>query len=1112
MLRFVLGKSGCGKTHYIYDQLCDLAKSGENKIIMLVPDQSSFETEKDFLEMLGAKLCKNVLVVGFSRLCHFVFELAHIQTKNAIDDSTRAVIMSLALEQIDDNLELFKGNYNKKSVIDVMLGAVKECKKAKISTELLRQTALLIKDDTLKKKLVETALIIDTYNSVVEQSYVDPLDNLTKVFDLLKNNNFFSGYTLAIDSFSGFSNQQLDVIKMLFLQCKDVFVSLDLDPNSINEESLFFATTQTYNTLKNIAKKENIEIKVPIKLTENFRTNSNELKIIGDNIYRSKLSENNIDDDINNKDIFVLSTKDIYDECENVAKKIKELIIEKNYLYSDIAVICRDIAPYSGILNTIFEKYEIPFFMDMSYDVYIKPVIRYVCSIFNIILNSWQKDDIMAFLKTGLTQNTAEEIADFENYIFVWNINGVNFKKEFKNNPDGYSSHINEQNEKKLKNAEKVRKSVVEPLIQFKEDIKDKTGRQITELLYKLLENMQITNSISLLYDELEFRGEISLANEQVRLWNLLVEVFDKMVAVLGDVKVSAKRYFELMSLRFSLLEMADIPRTLDSVTVGTALRVRLNNQKVVFLIGCIDGIFPAVPSSGGLFSSFEQKILIANNLHFGDELSELADFENFMAYKSVTAPSEKLFVSFYQSDLQGNSYLPSSIVTEISKIFPNIRVEDSISLTNSYNSVWAILPAFEECANGIKKPTSENIALQNYFSNNEKFKEKYIALLRAVEGKPFQFANEKNAELLFGKDLKISASQIEKFSLCRFSYFCNYGLRVKERVKAEINSMEYGTFVHYVMEVFFKNYSKSEINSFSDDDINSICDKILDNYINEHFGGEENNNARFMYKFIKIRENIHFLVKYIIKELNQSAFEVADCELKIGGEISEYSLELPSGHKIFVRGSIDRVDIMKRNEESFIRIIDYKTGSKIFKLSDVLYGLNLQMLIYLYSLKINGEARYGKIIPSAILYMPATTPIISSYKQLSDAEIEKEIGKKLKMNGILLNSFDVIDNCSNVYISYKEKDGTLSAGGTLATLEELGMIFKKIDLTIAEMGKKLYCGDVNAKPTKGAKDACEYCPYDSICAYNKNGFVNVFEMKNNEVCLALKNEVGEEE
>ena len=1103
MIRFVLGKSGTGKTEYLYNTLSTLAETGENRIIMLIPDQSSFETEKVFLDRLGAKKCQNVKVFGFSRFCRYVFDAVRFEQTNVIDDSTRAVIMSLALEQLDSELEMFANSSGKKSVIDTMLSAVKECKKAKISTEALRNVSALIDDKTLKTKLRETALIIDTFDAIVEQSYIDPLDNLTRVAEILKGNNIFGGFTLAVDSFSGFSVQQLEVLRLLLVQCESVYVALTLNPFEEEQQALFSTTNDTYKRLKAIAKSENVEIKAPVKLEENLRADCEELKILEKNFYQRKSGSYEINSDA----VTVFSADTVYGECEFVARQIKRLVIEQGYLYSDIAVICRDIAPYSGVLNTVFDKYEIPYFMDMSYDIYIKPIVRYVCSIFNVILNGWQKDDVIAILKTGLSNNSDEEISAFENYVYVWNINGSSFKKPFENNPSGFSEKMSKAESQQLEMAEKVRKSLAEPLENFRESIKDKTGQEITELLYRLLERLEVTKAISDMYDRLKADGEPAQAKEQIRLWNLLMNTLDRTVAVAGNLKISPKRYFELLSLRLSALQIADIPRTVDSVSVGTATRVRLNQEKAVFLIGCIDGVFPAVLGASGLFSPFELKILMNNNLPFGDEPSELADFENYMAYKSATAPSEKLFVSFYKSDLTGGTYMQSSIINEILGIFPGIVLHREEEYCSAKDCTWAVLPAFEECARNFNNDSDESRALKKYFSENEEFKDKYISLVNANKAKPFIFDDKSNVNLLFGDDLKISASQVEKFSLCRFSYFCNYGLNVRERRKAEINPLEYGTFIHYIMEIFFSKYSKNEFSTMADSEITDECDRILDDYVAKHFGGAEKNTPRFMYRFNKIRENVHFLVLHIIGELKNSGFEPMDCELKIGSDIPSYTLELPTGQKISLRGSVDRVDILKKGGKKYIRIIDYKTGSKEFKLSDILYGLNLQMLIYLYAITLGGEERYGEVTPAGILYMPATVKEISANADMTEDEINSQVAKGLKMNGMLINSLDVIDNSDTAYISFPTKKGTLTVGGGLASLEELGMIFKKLDMTVADMGKQLFSGNVEASPLKGGKDSCEYCPYDSICAYHMSDCRNSFSMKNDEVCRILKSQ-----
>ena len=74
MLNLIFGRSKSGKTTYIDNKVAELAKAGENRILVIVPDQVTFETEKAYLNLLGPKLSQNVLVLGFSRMCDYVFE------------------------------------------------------------------------------------------------------------------------------------------------------------------------------------------------------------------------------------------------------------------------------------------------------------------------------------------------------------------------------------------------------------------------------------------------------------------------------------------------------------------------------------------------------------------------------------------------------------------------------------------------------------------------------------------------------------------------------------------------------------------------------------------------------------------------------------------------------------------------------------------------------------------------------------------------------------------------------------------------------------------------------------------------------------------------------
>ena len=1111
MLRFILGKSGSGKSTETLKIAGELADSNL-PVMLIVPDQSTFECEKTLLDVFGAKKAEKVLVFGFSRLCKYVFELTGNSADNVIDEGTRAVVMSLALEELTEKLRLLSSKGNK-SLVDVMLQTVSDLKKSSVTSDELRSASMLVCDETLKTKLNETALISDTFDALVSQSYIDPMDDLTRLNDILLKNNVLRNYTIIFDGFSGFTMQQLKVVRSLMRDCTATYFTLTLDPLTDGSEEVFATSQQTYKILKEYAKRDGVDIKAPIKLTDLHRFKNNELTLLEQNIFRTHLEPL----EISPENICVYNAVDMYDECEYVARKIKGLVIEKGYLYSDISVICHDIDPYKGILSEILEKYEIPYFSDEHADIDVKPVIRLVNSIFRCIVFDFEREDVLALLKSGLTEFSVEEISLFENYLFVWNVSGSAFKNEFVQNPKGYSDGFSDYDREVLVKVENLRESVIEPLLLFKENAKDKNGLEISKLFYALLEELKVPDALRRMYAEFESSDDKAVGAEQIRIWNMLMSVLDKTAAVIGTKAMTVKRYYELLSLQISAMQLSDIPRTVDCVTVTTAQRVRISKQKASFLIGCVDGIFPAIPHTAGIFSPFELKMLAMNKVEIGDDFAALNKLETFMAYSCMTSASEYLSVSFYLTDISGASYQPSEIVLQCKKVFKNIVAYDRFDFDAKKESMYALRPAFDAVAEMLGRGEKVPESLLEVFSQITEYSAKMDSLKNARDKVPFKINESQNAERLFGGNLSISASQLEKFNLCRFSYFCNYGLNVRERLKAEINPMQYGTIVHYILERFFREYSKEQYSVMDKDELSKIFSTYISEYAAAHFGEVQTKQNSFMHRIKLILENVLRLVKHTIDELTQSEFFVADCELKIGEDVPSYTVVLPDGHKIAVCGSVDRVDIMQKNGTTYLRVIDYKAGSKEFKLSDVLYGINLQMLLYLHSIEVSGSDRYGDIIPAGILYMPATVPYISSDSLKSIDKLPDELNKKLKMNGLLLKDTEIIHGMDKTdaatYIPVKIKAGEPVSSTSLATLEEFGKIFQKVDMLIAEMGKNIYNGNIEARPLKGGHDSCEYCPYDSVCAYRRSNPINCFSVDNKTVIEEITNEInGKEE
>ena len=1107
MLRFILGKGGTGKTAYIRQKIAELVQAGEEQVLLLVPDQSSFETEKAFLELLGARLCKRVEVFGFDGMCRTVFRQTRCLPTNVIDNGTRAVLMSVALEQLSEKLTLLKSRRSR-AVSDMLLGTLSACKKSGITTDMLRAAAANIGDRTLQIKLGETAMVLDAFDALLAQSYVDPLDNLERLKNiLLKNDDIFKNKVLFIDSFSGFTKVQLEVLRILLSRCREVNVALTLDPEGrLNDEEVFAIAHATQDALKEMAKRDFVDIKAPVRLTEPLRFASDDLAALEAGIFRRHREVREDEPQC----ITVYSAADLYDECEFTARQIKHLVMEDNCRYRDISVICRDSKEYRGILNVMLEKYAIPYFTDDRQDVTVKPAVRLLNAVFRLVTEGFAREDFLALLKTGLTDISENEISAFENYVYIWNLSGKRLCEPFTLNPRGYAEDFTDADKERLAVAEHVRRRIAEPLLAFREGCKGRTARDITSQLWQLLETLDAPNALTALYDSLESGGEKGLGAEQVKVWSLLMDVLDKTVAAIGDMPLSLERYYELLTIQISNIEFSLIPQTLDCVSVTTAQRVRNSSVQAAFLIGCCDGKFPAVPHAAGLFSDYEIKQLQLNDIHISDDFSYIANLETYMAYCAVTAPSHRLFLSYPCMSMDGDRNKPSAIIAETLKIFPQLRASDRFDYDGLRDAMLALTPAFEEYARSLSENRAELSGLGDFFRAHPRYAAGVEAVKRSCDRSPFRIEEPANARLLFGERLTVSASQVEKFSQCRFAYFCNYGLRVRERLKAEINPMEYGTLVHYILERFFTQYSKNEYSGMTDAQLSEFVHAVVTAYLESYFGGSATKEQSFLYHLDVLCSHVLLMLRHLIEELRQSDFDVADCELKIGGDIPAYTVKLPTGEDIAVCGSVDRVDVMHTENGDYLRIIDYKTGGKTFKLSDILFGLNLQMLLYLCAIHRGGEARYGSFTPAGILYMPAVVPNISA-DGLDEEAVQKKINDEFKMNGLLLDDVRVIKGMDKTegakYIPVKIKNGSSVKSDSLASLAEFGKIFQKLNETVVQMGEKLFGGDIAAAPLKGGTDACQYCPYDSVCGYRQSDPINVFKMKNEEVFEKLDEE-----
>ncbi|MCH5191106.1 MAG: PD-(D/E)XK nuclease family protein [Oscillospiraceae bacterium] len=1087
MLNIITGRTGSGKTRYIRGLAADLANTGKDKDIIIVPEQFSFETERAMLLSLGNEKINNVEIFSFSRLAErLLSEYGKISGKTA-DDGTRAVLMSLAIETLEGKLSVFNRYRRRPALIGDLLEFHSEMKKCRISNGELMELSTKVKKVSFQRKLSELSLIFDCYDALISKNFTDDSAYLDMLYDLLGDIDFFNGKTVFIDAFSGFSSQEYKIIERIMQVSDDVYVSFCCDTSKNNGRyELFYNAVCEIKKLKAAANRLGVKIAPEKVLYAKREFKAEPLNILEENLFSS---EHSIFDEPCDC-ITLIPCRSKTDECDAVAAEIKRLVRTEKLRYRDIAVIERSGGTYRNELVSSFRKYGIHCFEDNRRLVETQPLMVFMTALFDILTEGFQTETVLRLLKTGLYGFSVEEIALIEDYCLVWNIRSSEWKSEWSGNPDGFGVEFTDDNKKILSQLNMLREKIVAPILSLKGKIADTDGETISRELFLFLRRVGVDKNLKSLITLLEDGNESELALEQGRIWQILTEILDGLYFSLGKMTLSVGRYSELFAITVGAKDIGEIPNGIDEVIIGSADRIRASAPKAAFIVGANTGVFPMDCGGGVLFSDSERCELIDNGADIVSNLEYNSVSEKFIAYHAMTLATDKLYISYSALGSDSSSLTPSELVDEIKRIFPNVST--SKTETAKLDRIESRKSAFATLAGEIKENSVLGASLYSYFNNNSADSAE-LAMLDKVGKKSFTVKDGKIAEELFGKNMYISASKTEKFYKCPFEYFCEYGIKAKPRREAELDSAQTGTLIHFVLERFLRENSKEACLKLSQSGIKEKINSIIDSYTDEKLGGYSGKSNAFLRSIQLIKSSAQKVVLHMIDELAHSSFIPVDFELSINndGDIMPYSITLPNGGTVKIIGSVDRVDAYKTDDNTFVRVIDYKTGGKAFNLYDVFAGLNMQMLIYLFAIWQNGKERYGNVVPAGILYFQAKSPRLTRGKlsrYSGSDKIKSELQKELKMSGMILNNTSVIDamekDGAGVFIPAGiNKSG--NATGNVISLKSLEALRKKVNSAVQKMAEDLQSGMIDAFPVE---KACDYCKYADICMREADG------------------------
>ena len=1103
MLNFIVGVKSSGKTTKAHEIL-GRCVADNKKTMLIVPKQFTFDTDKGILHLLGPKAASEIEVLSFSRLCHVALKTYGGIKSPIAKGGMREVFMSVAIESVKDRLTVFAKHKNEIALVTKFLSEIDQLKNEGITADEIEEKAEALTDNMLKEKLLETALVYRTFDAIVSQSHFDDEDLLMRVYDILRGTDFFRGTTVVIDGFKSFTVPEYKLIELMITKAENVYITLCSDDlKDISDLGAFSSINATARRLMLLAGNNGVETGTLIECFRKDENFTSEMLHLENNIYKSEPAV--FDSDTDKVTVIKADTKE--NECDAVARQIKALIRSGEYRCRDIAVVYRSDESYHKAVARSVRKYALPLFEDKRQPIANQPLICFVRYLLNICSEGYDSDYIFRLVKTGLCGFEEKEISELENYIFIWDISGRKWLSDFTANPDGFGYEMGERQTKALENINSLRKSIIEPVEKLRESLKDVSGRQCAEIIYNYLRSSGADKRLKDYAITLENGGLNELATEQEQVWDILMEILDELAMSLGDRRVSVKRFLELFEIVVSSKSLGKLPDGYDEVDICSADRMLTNSARAVFLVGMNTGVFPLQRSQTGIFSVSEMKKLSDAGLEIGDDIKKLTTDERFICYNALSSATQRIYLSYCTSGEGSETLTESECVRQIRSIFPlgrfiNTANEDIGSLVESEQS------AFELMAKRYKSTDGKSKALREYFRDKPEYSGRIEAIDRAVSDKDFVIENKGTAMSLFGKNMYFSASQLEVYGKCPFMYFCKYGLRAEGREKARLNARMGGNVIHHVLEKVLSEYKNKAFISMSDEELDERIRFHLSEYMRLYMSDSENSSLRFTYLYSRMTKILKHIFARLSDEFGDSDYEPCEFELSISHDsvVKPFKVELKEG-SVELKGKIDRVDKMEKNGKRYIRIVDYKTGVKEFELSDVFYGLNMQMLLYLISIWRGGCDFYENITPAGILYFPANLISCDIGRDENEEKANSLLLSRGKMKGMLVlddESIEAMDKSKRsvfLPVTFDKKTGQVK--GKFITLPELERLGKIIDDVIISMGEGLHDGIIGANPIYGKDhtETCTWCEYKDVCLKENPGY-RYAEKLSHEECL----------
>ena len=1070
MLKFIMGRSGSGKTSYVIDKIRESVTEGK-QTYLLVPEQQAFISESMLADLPpSSALCFEV--VSFSRLCSMVFAKYGGLTDSAASGGVRSLVMWQSLREIAPTLREYGRVKTDLSLSSMMLSTADELRASGITAEECEKAAEDCEDESLSRKLHDVALVYANYDralaTLAGEGALAAENKLSRMLNILREHkDFFKGSHVFVDSFTSFTGEEHAILHEIAKQADELSITLCRDKETKNMPHTV-GIDETYIKLYKLAKDSGIETE--IVTGESLKGKKRPaLAALERGLWNFSLTSETIPslpkDELDAIEAY--TCKNEFDEINLAALKILEAY-RGGTKFSEMALIFRDAESRKGLTEAVFEKMGIPFFISERTDLSSTAAARLLFSALRCVVFNFRAQDVITLLKTGLCGVDPADSDLFEDYCYTWSISGNKFLEDtWSMNPDGYSANKpGDRGRRILLAANRTRKKLIPPLVTLKNKFAVAKGDTLSNCraIYEYLVEIGLSRALGDLAELDVATGDLRSAGESLRIYDAIVTAISETCTVLSDTQTTPEDLSYALEIMLRGSDVGSVPAVGEYVTVGSAPTLRVENVKLAIVMGLCEGEFPGNYSDSGIFTENDKKTMAdALSISLSSREKRISSDELFFVYRAMTRPSEKLILSTYTSKIGGGSGTPSTAWNRFRFLFPSIE-----PVSFDFDLIKKISEAIRE-KDGEVSATDESL-LNAVFADEKEIADSCDDAIDPALVKTLFASNV----------LYLSQTKISDFASCPYRYWCKYVLALREKKVSRVSYDSSGTLVHYVLEKLIGDIKNSD-GSLSQPDDETVV-RLVNGYVNEYIASIGCPlPPSMMYTFSRLRDLALVMAKSVLDEFASSDFKILAQELRISekGENTLKPLEIKINEdedspRIILGGVIDRVDYFDGEDRRFIRVVDYKTGSHPFDVAGIESGEDVQLPAYLFTATkdenrnvIGGDK---EIFPASALFLSANE---------SGGKISPE------RSGFILNDAEVLRAASH------ELDKKILAGievykttgeatrGNAVSADEIKNIDIALRSSIVSTGRSIFEGKAPRTPSPSA---CKYCFLRSGC------------------------------